>query len=530
MAKYIILGLLVFIIVLCIIVTIHEGGHFLAAKKAGILCHEFSIGMGPKIASKKKGETVYSIRCIPIGGFVAMAGEEINSDPLQGIKKIKFVLESNRVTCIIASLDNPKYSNLPVYELLEHDIIGSSKCLDDELFITVRKEGTEEVERYVVDRCAMFNYQKKDEIQIAPYDRTFANKPLKNRFLSVFAGPFMNFVLAIVVFFISGLIFGYVDTSTTVVKNVEGSALLAGIENNDTILSIGDQKLSDWNSLSDALSNVSLTNNLLNNGSVKVTYLDNSDNLEKETYCYPTIIIYSLVMIVDTNEEGQVIVNSFQKEDNLLKANDIILKVDETPVNNVVDLVKYMSAIENSTEVKLTIKRDGEFESKDFKIKTYSKDMLDTQDIPLVKGVLGVSTGYTKNIGKLFYMPFVETGEASLQIFKTLGLFFKKSSGVKITDLSGPVGIFNLFTQLVQGEDAFANVLRWTGLLSVNIGLINLLPFPALDGGRLAFIIYEAITKKRPNAKVENIIHNVGFFILMGLFVFVAISDVIKCF
>ena len=73
---YALLGLIVFLIVLMIIVLIHEGGHFLVAKKSGILCHEFSIGMGPLIVQKKKGETMFSIRAIPIGGYVAMAGEE----------------------------------------------------------------------------------------------------------------------------------------------------------------------------------------------------------------------------------------------------------------------------------------------------------------------------------------------------------------------------------------------------------------------------------------------------------------------
>ena len=127
-------------------------------------------------------------------------------------------------------------------------------------------------------------------------------------------------------------------------------------------------------------------------------------------------------------------------------------------------------------------------------------------------------------------MPWVETGDAALQIFKTLGLFFKENSGVKLTDLSGPVGILNLFTQLVQGENALQNILYWTGLLSVNIGLVNLFPLPALDGGRLAFLGYEGVTRKRPTPKVENTIHNIGFILLMGLFVVVLVSDIIKCF
>ena len=66
------------------------------AKKAGILCHEFSIGMGPVLFQKKIGETVYSIRAIPIGGFVSMAGEEVNFDALKDVKKVKLEFDANK--------------------------------------------------------------------------------------------------------------------------------------------------------------------------------------------------------------------------------------------------------------------------------------------------------------------------------------------------------------------------------------------------------------------------------------------------
>ena len=83
---------------------------------------------------------------------------------------------------------------------------------------------------------------------------------------------------------------------------------------------------------------------------------------------------------------------------------------------------------------------------------------------------------------------------------------------------------------LKPGDDVFYNILYWTGLLSVNIGLINLFPLPALDGGRLAFLGYEGVTRKKATPKVENTIHNIGFILLMGLFVVVLISDIVKCF
>ena len=90
---YIAIGVLVFILVLGLIVLIHEAGHFLVAKKSGILCHEFSIGMGPLIWQTKKGETMFSIRAIPFGGYVAMAGEEVEFDA-EGFKYSEEMMHS----------------------------------------------------------------------------------------------------------------------------------------------------------------------------------------------------------------------------------------------------------------------------------------------------------------------------------------------------------------------------------------------------------------------------------------------------
>lgn len=79
----VIVSILAFIIILGIIIIIHEGGHFIFARKAGILCHEFSIGMGPAIYKRKFGETTFCIRAIPIGGYVSMAGEEVTKSSLK---------------------------------------------------------------------------------------------------------------------------------------------------------------------------------------------------------------------------------------------------------------------------------------------------------------------------------------------------------------------------------------------------------------------------------------------------------------
>ena len=129
-----VIGLIAFILVLSIIVIIHEMGHFLMARRAKILCYEFSIGMGPLIWKKKKGETVYAIRCIPIGGFVSMAGEEIEQDFLKDIKQVKLELDENqRITRIICDVNDEKFKNLVTYDIGTYDLSGTKEGLPDEL-------------------------------------------------------------------------------------------------------------------------------------------------------------------------------------------------------------------------------------------------------------------------------------------------------------------------------------------------------------------------------------------------------------
>ena len=540
---YIAIGVLVFILVLGLIVLIHEAGHFLVAKKSGILCHEFSIGMGPLIWQTKKGETMFSIRAIPFGGYVAMAGEEVEFDALKDVKNVKVIIDNNVITKIIINLDNPKYKDLTVYKIVSYDLSGTLEAKEDELYLELESENGE-VTKYVVDRCAMMNVEKKEELQIAPKNRTFAYKPFWNRFFSVLAGPLMNFVLAIIVFFVMGVCFGYADTSTTKIAEVSGPSLSAGLENGDTIYSINGKELSDWNDLSTVLASVAKGEGITSDGLIDVVYLDSSNNNEQVSVrIEPQIFVYSVEMVLKYDKEtpdNKVIVGDYgtqMSETKVGKAGllpgDEIIKLDNTDISGINDLLTFFTSFTESKDVTFYVNRtkeDGSVETLSFVVNTYSADMLDTSSIPQTKVMMGVSTGSSRSFVKSLYMPFVQTGEASLQIFKTLGLFFKKGSGVKLTDLSGPVGILNLFTELVKGEDSFYQILYWTGLLSVNIGLINLLPLPALDGGRLAFLAYEGVTKKKPTPKVENTIHNIGFILLMGLFVVILISDFIKCF
>ena len=122
----IVLYILLFILILAIVVGFHEYGHYFFAKRAGILVTEFAFGMGPKLVSKKKGETYWSIRAIPIGGFCAMSGEEEDGTELVKVgDEVKLVLdESGKVSKIIMKTDNPDYSDLETVTVESIELFG----------------------------------------------------------------------------------------------------------------------------------------------------------------------------------------------------------------------------------------------------------------------------------------------------------------------------------------------------------------------------------------------------------------------
>ena len=102
------------------------------------------------------------------------------------------------------------------------------------------------------------------------------------------------------------------------------------------------------------------------------------------------------------------------------------------------------------------------------------------------------------------------------------------SGQVSVTNLSGPVGIYKVIDQSVQC--GLQQLVYITAFLSINVGFINILPFPAFYGGRVFFLIVEAIRRKPTNAKFENACHLVGFALLMLLMIYITIQDIIRLF
>lgn len=545
----VIISILAFVFALGLIILIHEGGHFFFARKANILCREYAFGMGPLLWKKKKGETLYSLRALPIGGFCAIAGEEVEDDPLKETKKIKLIIENNIVKKIVFDENNTLFPNLKDYQVIDYDLFDA---LDTgELYIRVLDDETEI--KYSVDPQALFVFTKPiknknlskekqiekytEEIQIAPHNRTLNAKTKRARAMVMFGGPLMNFVLAIVVFFFAALILGFSDTSSTVLGEVsEGTpAYMAGLQKGDEIYQLSSNnlssgKLNNWNDLSSFMDSYSASKETGETITVKYMRADQ----EFETKIKPMVVIYSISMVQDLSSEEVKIAeldNQSLAYIGGLRTGDIITQIKYAieeddkyiQVNSWKQVYNIFTDNINGDEMTLKVKRGSE--EIECTVDPYSKQLFDdTQSVSITAILLGVSPQTKFNFGKSLIYPFTEFVASLKNMVLTLKHLFTGSVGIQ--NLSGPVGIFSLTSQAA--SQGFGTLLNFIGFLSVNVGFMNLLPIPALDGGRLVFVAYEAITKKKPNQKVETALITITMLLLFGLIIYVSFNDILR--
>jgi len=413
-----------FILIFGLLVFFHEFGHFLFAKRAGIMVREFAIGMGPKIYGKTHGETIYTIRLLPIGGYVRMAGEDMDGTELQPGYRVGLIVdEDNVVKKIIFNQNNKQLPDLLFLEVERAD-------LEKELFV----EGYDEEEklvRYNVARDCMLVENGKETL-IAPYDRQFNAKTVGQRAMTIFAGPLFNFILAFVIYLLIGLINGvptYEPIITEVVEN--DPAAQAGMLAGDKVVDIGGQAVEKWQDLAAIVQDHPGEN-------VNVTVERNGQRVN----------LNMTVKEVEQNGEkyGQI-------------------------------GVKYESPREFN---------------------------------PLKAVVYGAQETYTM----------------TARIFELLGMLI--TGKFTIDALSGPVGIYKATEQVAQY--GFINLMNWAAMLSINLGIMNLLPLPALDGGRLLFFGFEAVRGKPIDRQKEGLVHFVGIVLLMILMVVVTWNDIQRFF
>lgn len=414
-----------FILILGITVFIHEFGHFLFAKKFGVYVYEFSIGMGPRIFkfNRKNDETDYCLRLLPIGGFVQMAGEELEVD-----------------------------ENIPENQRL-------------------------------------------------------MSKPAYQRFIIMIAGVTMNFLLSIVLLFLIGL-FNNVSTNNVYVVN----STLENLNDNDKIVAIDHHRVNNYDKLA-------LEITIVGNNDYTMT-VEDSNGLEKDIKVSPiaigkTNLIYQKEYGFEVDELE--IVRSDLPD---IQAGDKIVNINNVKVNTYLDLIQELNKV--GDEFTITVKdKSGMAKSANI-IVTENKD----------DELLGYSYGYYIT-GKKVMGLFGAIKYAFLKFFSTFEqmvftVFYLITGKISLNMLSGPVGIFKVVD--VYSKSGLSNIISLLCLICINVGFINLLPFPAFDGGHVLFIIIEKIKGSKVNPKTENMIHNIGFILLMLLMVLITYNDIIKLF
>ena len=429
-----VISIVLFIVALSSLIAIHELGHLSMAKLFNVYCNEYSIGFGPTLLKKKRknGETYFSIRAIPLGGYVSMYGEGVELEP---------------------GLEIPK----------ERSIEGIKKW---------------------------------------------------KKVIILSAGVILNAVTALVLIFISNVAFPVVRTTSFAKVTPESAAYVAGVRDDDKlqIYYPKDKEFDD-------------------NGVKKVSPFVTSDG--QAFFVVDTDVVH--------NDHHYVLCYypTTTKHDNVLsECLTLYVGVTKEEVVNDADYNAFYSSWiseENSPAYYPRFKDNTfKFINEEIPVKIRFKstdDVIKEATLPLKANDgkmvdFGVSLKLENNwlpFGQRLKNTFVDFGEASVAVFKGIGMIF--TGGLK--NMSGIVGIANYSAQLY-GNYAFATYLYFWGLISINLAIFNLLPFPGLDGWQILVTAIEGISKKKVPDKVKTIVSFIGLALLFALMIAVLVMDILR--
>lgn len=390
------LTLLVFIIILSVLVLIHEAGHFFVAKWFNIKVEEFGFGFPPKAFSIKRGETVYSINWLPIGGFVKLYGEDD-----AGGGKIKIKNERLKI---------------------------------------------------------------KEDI-----DRAFFARSVWQRAAVCIAGVVMNALLAIGIFYLF-LFFSHFKTTLPL--------------------------LTDYKFL--------------------VATQENKNLTEKDA-------VITLVMKGSPAEKAG------------MTAPSDVIAVNNKPVTDRMSLIKIIN--DNKGKI-ITLQWKNRFTGE-----VQTAVVTPRKNPPKNEGALGIGflptailsydTPQQRLLSGIVH-PINLMGYNFAVLSKLISFSVENKTAAPLSQgVAGPVGIYSLvgsFMEISDAKERVLQLLNLAGLLSVSLALFNILPIPALDGGRLFFILIEGISGRKVNPRVETMIHTIGMAVLLTFLLLITFKDIFQFF
>ncbi|MFN4308079.1 RIP metalloprotease RseP [Sulfurihydrogenibium azorense] len=431
-----------FLIMLGVLITIHELGHFLFARLFGVKVESFSIGFGPPIFKWKGKETEYQIALIPLGGYVKMYGEDSMTEPIQG------------------NIDKSAFSD----------------------------------------------------------PRSFHSKPNWQKMLIAFAGPLFNIVLAIILF-IAVYIIGVKEpaylSQPVVVGYVEKNSIAekVGIQPFDKIVKVNGKEVKNWKEFTieigmKAGKNVEIE--ILRNGSIQKISVILPEDMTKQSFGISPVLPAKV---------GKVLENSPAAKAGL-KEGDIIVGVNGRPINTWFEFADFMASLKEKQSVNLLVKRDNKI----FSI------MLEPQyNEELKKYTIGIAPKF--ETVTIQYSPIEAVGKALEKTKDLTVAIYNVVAGlitgeVSFKTLGGPISIAKFSGEAL--ETGVSTFLFAMAFISLQLGYLNLLPIPVLDGGLILILLIETIIRRPLPDKAKEYLAYFGFALLGTLMIYVIFNDILR--
>ncbi|MCI0408015.1 MAG: RIP metalloprotease RseP [Acidobacteria bacterium] len=426
------LTILAFVFVLCIVIFVHELGHFLTAKRIGVKVHVFSLGFPPKLWGFKRGDTEYHIGVVPLGGYVKMAGGDMGE-----------------------ATGNPE--ELPSRSRLE-------------------------------------------------------------RLAILFMGPAMNILLAVALFTVLFMVgvdrpAGLGDPPVVRIVPQDSPAARAGIQPGDKILRVGDQEVKRWQDALEAF-------HLSPNQTLQVV-------LEREGRPVETEIrveargkeeVGFTGLFPEVQPQVMGLRPGFPAESSGLQKGDVIVKVNEAPIASSEQLIEAINK-SGGQPVTLTVLRASQLVPVTITPVREGDRFLVGIDLPspvVTERILNPVLAFGAAVG--------ECARITRLTFITLARMIRGQLSMR--QMMGPIGIARASGQ--EARRGARNLFYLMGVLSVSLGIFNLLPIPVLDGGHMAIILLEGLARRDFSVKLKERILQVGFVLLLLLMVTVIYLDLSK--
>lgn len=522
--------ILLFILCLSTLIMVHEFGHLITAKMFNVYCFEYAIGFGPKLFSfkRKNGETYFSLRAIPFGGFVSMYGESesvpegLVVDESRSLLKIK---KWKRAIIMVAGVTMNFILAILVFFVYE---IGFPVHEPHYAHLTVANDS---VAYNAGLREGDFLYAAVGEDEngsLVFYDDSASFKLDDNSTIDAYVG-FKYYSIT------------YNDTSLYNTA-VSFKALTNGAL---TISEYEEKSVKDIAALSSSTANIKTT------GFVEGIYVDDEKqtvhyvvvgNFGEEVSLENSIVLSSVyhngderTRLISIPVRGEItVIGSLSKFEDKEVTYNALTVIDsnylfKTPDYSYGDLFQKKDGV-NLTSLSFSTYRVDE---NDFSGR--GKEKIELNDLALT--LEGSTYKLPKNIG--FHMQitqhmndfptsikntFSDFGNASILIFKSLGQLLTSAAAWK--DVGGIIAVGVITTRTLQ-QYGFGQFLYLWALVSVNLGIVNLMPFPGLDGWQLLVTAIEGITRKEVPNKVKSIVSIIGISLLFVLMAVIIVKDLI---